>query len=129
MQFNRGEWSELYALLEILNNQSLNIVNDNLEIIDDNTFKVLGVYVQNNSNEYYFNINNLDVEVLKNNNLHSNISKKEIRIYKEILLKKILGESPSKGSFPIVEMKDILEKLTEGNKVKSSSRSKEDSFN
>ena len=83
MQFNRGEWSELYALLEILNNQNLNIVNDNLEIVDDSTFKVLGMYIQNSNNEYYFNINNLDVDVLKNNILHSNISKEEISIYKE----------------------------------------------
>lgn len=28
MQFNRGEWSELYALLELLDNQDLKIVND-----------------------------------------------------------------------------------------------------
>lgn len=126
MQFNRGEWSELYALLEILNNQDLNIVNDKLEIIDDSTFKVLGLYIQNSNNEYYFNINNLDIEVLKNNKLHSSISKKEISKYKEVLFNRIIGESASKGSFPIEEMKDILEKLTEGNKIKSFSRSKED---
>ncbi|MCL2859603.1 MAG: HpaII family restriction endonuclease [Oscillospiraceae bacterium] len=126
MQFNRGEWSELYALLEILDNQNLNIVNDHLEIVDDSTFKILGMYIQNSNNEYYLNINNLDVDVLKNNILHSNISKEEIKVYKEILLEKILGESPSSGSFPIKEMKDILEKLTEGNKIKSSAERKED---
>jgi len=126
MQFNRGEWSELYALLEIFNNQNLNIVDDNLKKIDDSTFKVLGIYIQNNNNEYYFDINNLDIDILKNNNVHSKISKKEISTYKEILLKRILGGSSSTGSFPIDEMKDILEKLTEGNKIKSSSRSKED---
>lgn len=65
MQFNRGEWSELYALLELLDNQDLKIVNDDLEIIDDNTFKVIGLYIQNNNNEYYFDIKDIDVDVLK----------------------------------------------------------------
>ena len=41
-------------------------------------------------------------------------------------MNKIINELPGKGSFPIQEMKYILEKLTEGNKIKSSSTSKED---
>lgn len=126
MQFNRGEWSELYALLELLDKQDLNIVNDNLEIIDDSTFKVLGLYLQNNNNEYYFDIKEIDVEVLKNNKIISNVEKAEIQKYKDILLNKILNEMPSNGSFPIQEMKYILGKLTEGNKIKSSANSKED---
>ena len=105
MQFNRGEWSELYALLELLDNQDLKIVNDDLEIIDDNTFKVIGLYIQNNNNEYYFDIKDIDVDVLKNNRIISNVDKTEIRQYKEVLLNKILRELPGKGSFPIQEMK------------------------
>lgn len=126
MQFNRGEWSELYALLELLDNQDLNIVNDNLEIIDDSTFKVLGLYVQNNNNEYYFDIKDIDIDVLKNNRIISNVEKADIQRYKEVLFNKIVNELPGKGSFPIQEMKYILEKLTEGNKIKSSSNAKED---
>lgn len=126
MQFNRGEWSELYALLELLDNQDLNIVDDELKLIDNNTFKVLGLYIQNSNNEYYFDIKDVNVEVLKNNNVISNVDKDEIRKYKDILLNKILHELPGNGSFPIEEMKYILQKLTEGNKIKSSSRYKED---
>lgn len=126
MQFNRGEWSELYALLELLDNQDLKIVDDNLEIIDDSTFRVIGLYVQNNNNEYYFDIKGINVDVLKNNKVISNVKKTEIQKYKEVLLEKIIKELPGNGSFPIQEMKYILEKLTEGNKIKSSSTSKED---
>lgn len=126
MQFNRGEWSELYALLELLDNQGLKIVNDNLKIIDDTTFRVIGLYIQNNNNEYYFDIKEINVDVLKNNKVISNVEKTEIQKYKEVLLNKIINELPGKGSFPIQEMKYILEKLTEGNKIKSSSTSKED---
>ena len=75
MQFNRGEWSELYALLELLDNQDLKIVDDNLEIIDDSTFRVIGLYVQNNNNEYYFDIKGINVDVLKNNKVISNVKK------------------------------------------------------
>ena len=92
MQFNRGEWSELYALLELLDNQDLNIVNDNLEIIDDSTFKVLGLYLQNNNNEYYFDIKDIDIDVLKNNRIISNVEKADIQKYKEVLLNKIVKE-------------------------------------
>lgn len=126
MQFNKGEWSELYALLELLDNQDLNIVNDELKVIDNSTFKVIGLYIQNSNNEYYFDIKDVNVEVLKNNNVISNVDKDEIRKYKDILLNKILYELPGNGSFPIEEMKYILQKLTEGNKIKSSSRYKED---
>lgn len=126
MQFNRGEWSELYALLELLDNQDLKIVNDSLKIIDDTTFRVIGLYIQNNNNEYYFDIKEINVDVLKNNKVISNVEKTEIQKYKEVLLDKIINELPGKGSFPIQEMKYILEKLTEGNKIKSSSTSKED---
>lgn len=126
MQFNRGEWSELYALLELLDNQDLKIVNDSLEIIDDNTFKVIGLYIQNSNNEYYFDIKDINVDVLKNNRIISNVEKIEIQKYKEVLLDKIINELPGRGSFPIQEMKYILEKLTDGNKIKSSSNSKED---
>ena len=126
MQFNRGEWSELYALLELLDNQDLNIVDDELNLIDNNTFKVLGLYIQNSNNEYYFDINDVNVDVLKNNRIISNVEKNEIKKYKNLLLDKILHELPGNGSFPIEEMKYILQKLTEGNKIKSSSLCKED---
>lgn len=126
MQFNRGEWSELYALLELLDNQDLNIVDDELKLIDNNIFKVLGLYIQNSNNEYYFDIKDVNVEVLKNNKLISNIKKDEIREYKNLLLDKILNELPGNGSFSIEEMKHILQKLTEGNNIKSSSYCKED---
>lgn len=75
MQFNRGEWSELYALLELLDNQDLKIVNDSLKIIDDTTFRVIGLYIQNNNNEYYFDIKEINVDVLKNNKVISNVEK------------------------------------------------------
>ncbi len=126
MQFNRGEWSELYALLELLDNQELNIVDNELNLIDNNTFKVLGLYIQNSNNEYYFDINDEDINVLKNNHIISNVKKDEIKKYKKVLLDKISHELPGKGSFPIEEMKYILQKLTEGNKIKSSSLCKED---
>lgn len=126
MQFNRGEWSELYALLELLDNQDLNIVDDELNLIDNDTFKVLGLYIQNSNNEYYFDIKDVNVDVLKNNKLISNVEKDEIRKYKDLLLNKILHKLPGNGSFPIEEMKNLLYKLTEGNKIKSSSRFKED---
>lgn len=126
MQFNRGEWSELYALLELLDNQKLNIVNDDLEIIDNTTFNVLGLCVQNSNNEYHYDIKDVDVDVLKNNKVISNVDKADIKKYKEILLHKITHELPGNGSFKIKEMNDILAKLTEGNKIKSSSTAKED---
>ena len=126
MQFNKGEWSELYAIMALLNDKRMNIVDDCLNVIDNNTFEILGIYLNCNNIEYYYSIKDDNVEILKNNILSSNISLDEIKKYKDILFYKIIRQPPTNGSFSIPEIEGILKELTDGNKVKSSSYSKED---
>ena len=43
MGFNKGEWSELYTFLYLLENPNLVVVDENLEVIDNTLFKILEI--------------------------------------------------------------------------------------
>ena len=43
MGFNKGEWSELYTFLYLLENPDLVIVDENLQVIDKALFKILEI--------------------------------------------------------------------------------------
>jgi len=45
MGFNKGEWSELYSFLYLLENPNLIIVDENLQIIEQNLFKILEIAI------------------------------------------------------------------------------------
>ena len=47
MAFNKGEWSELYTFLYLMDNPNLVIVDENLEPKDNSTFKVLEFLLAN----------------------------------------------------------------------------------
>ncbi|MDQ7083496.1 MAG: HpaII family restriction endonuclease [Sulfurovum sp.] len=49
MGFNKGEWSELYTFLSLLVEPSLAIVDENLQVINQNTFEIQEIYVANKS--------------------------------------------------------------------------------
>ena len=40
---NKGEWSELYAFLHLLNEPNLIIIDENLNIIDSKIFKIVDI--------------------------------------------------------------------------------------
>jgi len=49
MGFNKGEWSELYSFLYLIENPNLVIVNENLEVIEKNLFKILEIILKDSS--------------------------------------------------------------------------------
>ncbi len=57
MGFNKGEWSELYTFLYLLENPNLVVVDENLEVIDNTLFKILEIILsdkkyKNSSSKY-----------------------------------------------------------------------------
>ena len=46
MAFNRGEWSELYAIFYLLSNKKLKIVDSNMKMITDDLFIVESVIAE-----------------------------------------------------------------------------------
>ena len=56
MAQNRGEWSELYALIYLLVNNDIIIFDDELAEITNNLFKVKKAFVEETEGEISFNI-------------------------------------------------------------------------
>lgn len=127
--FNRGEWSEIYAILAMLLCPKLAISNAELEIITNELYDLKKIRVCNpNKNgiiEYALN-NQSDVEVFYDNEFDNIVSKIELAENKHLLFDAIENAPIGNGAFEIDELKDILAKLTKGKLIKSRSLSKED---
>ena len=78
MAMNKGEWSELYAILHMLSEPDLTIVDDNLEEITNELYSVknLSVKEQENIIKYVLE-NNMDVQVYFLMMTSNNLSQKK----------------------------------------------------
>ena len=63
MGFNKGEWSELYTFLYLLENPNLVVVDENLEVIDNTLFKILEIILSDK--KYKIQAQNI-IKLLKN---------------------------------------------------------------
>ena len=122
MGFNKGEWSELYTFLHLLEEPNLVIVDENLETIEENIFIVLEIILA----KARYSI--LDEKIIKM------VDDKNIKEYQiaciskqnSILLQKILSHKKAKGSFEIKELETLIDDLFDGKKPKGSSKIKGD---
>ena len=122
MGFNKGEWSELYTFLHLLEEPNLVIVDENLETIEENIFIVLEIILA----KARYSI--LDEKIIKM------VDNKKIKEYQiaciskqnSILLQKILSHKKAKGSFEIKELETLIDDLFDGKKPKGSSKIKGD---
>ena len=122
MRFNKGEWSELYTFLYLMENPNLNIVDEKLKVVDENTFKILEIILNENSYKIH------DDVVIKtlNNNLVKKYNITYISKEKRVLLQKIQSHTKAKGSFNILEVETLINDLLDGKKFKGSSNVKGD---
>ena len=128
--FNRGEWSEIYAIICMLVCPELSIGNSDLEEITNKLYKIKSIQIANpnNSNgiiEYCLK-NNSEVAVYYDNDLDNLISFLELNENKHRIYDAIQNAPIGEGSFSIEGIDDLLVKLTRGNKIKARSFSKED---
>ena len=122
MGFNKGEWSELYTFLYLLEKPNLIIVDENLKVIEENLFRVLEIVL--GKRKYKI----LDDKIIKI------VKDKKIQEYKigciskqnALLLQKILAHKKAKGSFEIKEIDELIDNLFDGKKPKGSSKVKGD---
>jgi len=121
MGFNKGEWSELYSFLYLLENPNLIIVDENLQIIEENLFKILEIIIDNNN----YKIDNTKIIKISNNNTKE-YDLTYISQNNQILLNKILSHTKSKGSFEINEILPLIDDLLDGKKLKGNSNVKGD---
>ena len=122
MGFNKGEWSELYTFLYLLENQNLVIVDENLKVIEKDLFKIIEIIVTNNN----YKIDNKNIIKTSINGLKKEYSLEYISQNNKILLNKILSHKKAKGSFEIDELLPLINDLLDGKKLKGSSKVKGD---
>lgn len=128
--FNRGEWSEIYAILCMLLCPDLSIGNAELETITQDLYKIKNIKIAdpNSTNgiiEYCLQ-NNSNVQVFYNNELDNLISQLELSENRHRIFDAIQNAPTGGGAFEIIGIDDLLVKLTKGNKIKARSFSKED---
>ena len=127
MAMNKGEWSVLYAILHMLSEPDLIIVDDNLEEITNELYSVknLSVKEQENIIKYVLE-NNMDVQVYFNDDIKQLISKEEISFNKKLIFDGIIHSINGNGAFEISGSNAILSKMTPDGLLKASSYSKAD---
>ena len=122
MGFNKGEWSELYTFLHLLEQPNLLIVDEKLEIIEESLFKVVEIILGKKNYKIF------DDKIIKI------VKDKKVEEYKieciskqnALLLQKILAHKKAKGSFEIEEIEALIDDLFDGKKPKGSSKVKGD---
>ena len=117
MKQNKGEWSELYAVLYLLLNNKLKIVNSKLEIQNSEIFTVRNI-VMLGKEKVKFNILDYDIEII-NSNVSNKISKISIEEYlkkKNLVQESVLEDEnsnlkrPKNTALSIKKMENIIEK-------------------
>ncbi len=124
MGFNKGEWSELYGFLYLLENPNLNIVDDDLTVINNDMFKILELILKDRA---IYKIIDSDkfIKIVENErNKEYNIQ--DIAIKKNLLLASILSHKSAKGSFEIAHIQPLINDLFDGRKIKGSAQEKAD---
>ncbi len=124
MGFNKGEWSELYTFLYLIDNPNLVVVDENLQQKNNTTFKILEFILANNTKYNLFSENKV-IKILPNGvNKEYDIS--YINSQHKLLLQKIMAHKSAKGTFEINEIQPLINDLLDGNKLKGSSQVKGD---
>lgn len=127
MAMNRGEWSEFYAILALLENPDMNLVDEKLEDITNELYQVKQLTLQERDTiiDYVLH-NNLDVSIYFNDELVEELERLEIKDNKLKLFNIIKNAVASNGSFEIDNVQSLLDKMTPSGILKSKSSSKED---
>jgi hypothetical protein len=122
MGFNKGEWSELYTFLYLLENSDLVIVDENLQVIDNTLFKILEIILADKK----YKIEPHNIMKLFNDGQTKNYGISDLSEQNRILLAKILAHKSAKGSFEINEIQPLIDDFFDGQKPKGASNVKGD---
>ena len=127
MAMNRGEWSEFYAILSLLENPDMNITNERLEDITNELYQVKQLTLQERETIIdYVLRNDLNVSVYFNDEIVEEIDKLDIKDSKQKLFNIIKNAAAGNGAFEIDNVQELLNKMTPSGILKSKSSSKED---
>lgn len=125
MKFNKGEWSELYTILYLLNHNNLEIVDSQLQVISNNRFIIKEIILKKDDT-LKFSIEDNETFKFHSEEEHTVITSDELESIRSILLLNITSKENKKA----FEIKDVSEWLEKNNikYTKGDSRSKADIF-
>lgn len=126
MAFNKGEWSELYAILYLMVHQKLKLVNCKLEVLNDNIFTVKSIISEKKLGDIIFEIQDNKVYPTVYNNKLEAIDLNEIKNLYESMFDEICNNSNGAGSFNIKSLNYLFSLLGIKNNLKSISNKKDD---
>ncbi|MBU0279315.1 HpaII family restriction endonuclease [Gemella sp. zg-1178] len=128
MAFNKGEWSELYAIFYLLANRKLNLVDCKLNLIANNIFSVESIISKKKSGVIKFKIqNDMVIPDIFGEKIEA-IKIEEIIKFKNQVFYNIISGSAGSGSFEIDYVNQWLEKHNIFTNFKAKSGVKEDIF-
>lgn len=126
MAFNRGEWSELYAIFYLLSHRNLKIVNSNMEIITEELFRVESILTEKKNGFIEFRIDENIVRPIILKTKVDQISVKDIDEFRKAIYEGITNAKIGGGAFHLDDVnKWLIEKNIYSN-YKGKSGSKED---
>lgn len=121
---NKGEWSELYALVELMHSGKLFAADENVNRISDIYFPILRIIRQKDSaNRIDYVIHDGSVDVLVDGEIVSTLSKLYLNKTRMLILNGIL--SGANRAFEISGAPEAMEKM-QIDKIKASSSDKAD---
>lgn len=122
---NRGEWSEAYGILLLLVKPDFNIVNSELEIIDNELYRLKEIIV-NQKVKMKYKIVGENIVVYADDLEYKKYSKQTIDEVRKKLLKDIKKEHLNNGAFEVKNVSDFLSEFSHNQTLKSPSTHKED---
>lgn len=124
MNFNRGEWTELYVLMKLLADKKLDVCDSDLQKIEDVYYPIIKVFKDSLSDdELEFYVGDT-IKIVLNDKEILEVEVIEFVENAEKILKGIKAYKGKKGAFDIDGIEDILNKINI--KVKKSSGDKDD---
>ena len=128
--FNRGEWSEMYAILCMLLYPNLSLCDENLKEITNKLYTLERIQLEHPNSmdgiiEYCLD-NQSNVEIFGDGELKDIIDQFELSDFRFRMLEAIRNAPADDGAFEIRGIDDLLIRLNRGEKIKSNSFRKED---
>ena len=126
MGLNKGEWSELYAILYLLENRKLKIVDSDLNILDECIYIVDEIISERKDGEVIFLIDDSFVTPIIFGDECTRISIDQIRELRRYLYHEIVNAEMGPGAFNINFVQNWLEEHQLDTKFKAKSDVKSD---
>lgn len=123
--YNKGEWSELYAFAKLLKEGKMYAADENVNMIEDVYFPILKILREESAAEEFAYEPGQVIKIFRNDELIDEVSAETVAENAQLLFDKIFEGGATSGAFEINEIDDFLDNM-HVTKIKASSSEKVD---